>query len=124
MTIDGLRGPMSFVIWYAVETPAIPVPSMAMSHSVGSCSDERYSSISCGCVRQYEIVASGTGKICSLDRVVSRLMSIFAVTSVSMSLDRVADLDSGYLDFEFEFASPSRRASISEVRAAKSRLRS
>lgn len=43
--IDGFLGPTSFDKWYAVATPDIPAPIMAMSHSAGSCSVERYSSI-------------------------------------------------------------------------------
>jgi hypothetical protein len=48
--------------WYAVLTPVIPAPIIAMSHPVGNCSDVQYESIGWSSERQYEEVGLGTGK--------------------------------------------------------------
>jgi hypothetical protein len=48
--------------WYAVLTPVMPAPIIAMSHSGGSSSDVQYESIGCNSERQYEEVGLGTGK--------------------------------------------------------------
>jgi hypothetical protein len=46
----------------------MPAPIIAMSHSEGKCSDERYESTGCNSERQYESVEFGTGRppfVCS-----------------------------------------------------------
>jgi hypothetical protein len=48
--------------WYAVLTPVIPAPTIAISHSVGRVSDVQYESIGWSSERQYEEVGLGTGK--------------------------------------------------------------
>lgn len=54
-----------FTRWYAVETPAIPVPMMTMSAAAGRCAVERCSSSQWGSLRQYDSVGLGTGSIVS-----------------------------------------------------------
>jgi hypothetical protein len=60
ITIDGFL-PEGFVAcrrerWYAVLTPVMPVPMIAISHDEGSCSDEQYESMGCSSERQYDRV--------------------------------------------------------------------
>jgi hypothetical protein len=67
ITIDGF-GSEGFKAWrrerwYAVLTPVIPAPIIAMSHSGGRVSEVQYESIGWSSERQYEEVGLGTGKL-------------------------------------------------------------
>jgi hypothetical protein len=53
-------------MWYAVRTPDMPEPMMAMSHLGGRDAVERRSACGCGSLSQYEGTGLGTGRMGTL----------------------------------------------------------